>query len=67
MSNADGPNYDASEMRFVVGELDELELVVERLRAQNDRLLAALAKIVELGHYPDESIARAAIDEARSS
>ncbi len=57
MSNDDGLNYDVSEMRFVV----------ERLRAQNDRLLAALAKIVELGHYPDESIARAAIDEARSA
>ncbi len=39
----------------------------KRLRAQNARLLAALAKIVELGHYPDESIARAAIDEAKSS
>jgi hypothetical protein len=38
---------------------------VERLHAINAELLAALEKIVELAHYPDESIARAAIAAAR--
>ncbi len=49
------------------GYAEKLELKLDDLCAQNAKLLAALAKIVELGHYPDESIARAAIDEARSS
>ncbi len=47
------------------GPLEAAEAENRRLRAFNIELLAALEKIVELGHYPDESIARAALAKAR--
>ena len=37
---------------------------IDRLVLLNAELLAALKKIVDLAHYPDESIARAAIAKA---
>ena len=44
--------------------IDILGAEIDRLRAQNAALLAALKQIVELAHHPDESIARAAIAKA---
>ena len=51
-------------------ERDSVPLLMEirklwpELRARNAELIAALEKIVDLAHYPDESIARAAIAKA---
>lgn len=42
-----------------------LALEIERLRALNAELIQALEQIVDLAHYPDESIARHALDRAR--
>ena len=44
--------------------IDILSAEIDRLRALNTELLAALEHIVELAHYPDESVARAAIAKA---
>jgi hypothetical protein len=51
-------------LRLALEQLDKDADEIGRLRALNAELVAALEKIVDLAHYPDESIARAAIAKA---
>jgi hypothetical protein len=44
-------------------ELPSAKVEIARLTNEIERLRAALQKIVELAHYPDESIARHALEQ----